>query len=38
MQAREYGLEVEIFDNLQAGFDWLGVINPEPDLIRLVAG
>jgi hypothetical protein len=31
--AQEYGLEVELFDTLDAGFDWLGVSNPEPTTI-----
>ena len=31
--AREQGLEVEIFDALDQGFEWLGCTNPEPQSI-----
>jgi hypothetical protein len=33
--AREYGLEVEIFDNLEDGFSWLACDNPEPEMIKV---
>lgn len=32
--ARSHGLEVEIFDALDEGFDWLAVKNPDPEKIR----
>mgnify|MGYP000017625716 FL=1 len=31
--ARSHGVEVEIFDALDAGFDWLAVKNPVPENI-----
>jgi len=31
--ARSHGLEVEIFDVLDEGFDWLAVKNPDPESI-----
>ena len=31
--ARSHGLEVEIFDVLDEGFDWLAVKNPDPENI-----
>jgi hypothetical protein len=31
--ARSHGLEVEIFDGLDAGFAWLAVNNPDPESI-----
>ena len=33
--AKKYGFEVEIFNNLEEGFDWLGCDNPEPDVINI---
>jgi hypothetical protein len=33
--AKKYGFEVEIFNNLEDGFDWLGCDNPEPDVINI---
>jgi len=32
--AKKHGFEVEIFDDLETGFAWLGCINPCPDFIR----
>ena len=31
--AKQHGFEVEIFDTLKEGFDWLACENPEPDII-----
>lgn len=32
--AAEHGLEVELFDSLDAGFQWLDFINPDPETIK----
>ena len=32
--ARSHGLEVEIFDELEQGFEWLAVENPDPEKIK----
>lgn len=32
-KAHQLELEVELFDSLQQGFDWLGYANPDPDTI-----
>jgi hypothetical protein len=33
--AKEQGLEVEIFEDLEQGFEWLGCTNPDPQVIKL---
>ena len=33
--AREYGLEVELFESLEEGFAWLACDNPEPETINV---
>ena len=32
---KEHGFEVEIFNNLESGFKWLGCENPDPDNIKI---
>ena len=33
--AKKHGLEVELFDSLEDGFNWLACTNPDPENIKL---
>lgn len=36
--AQEHDMEVQIFQALEAGFAWLGMDNPDPEVIHLGGG